>query len=56
MLEHDSFGFIFATTIEKESGFLPVYRVSSVTLFSAHALRGIKNKKPEGYNKIRMLK
>jgi hypothetical protein len=27
MLEHDSFGFIFAETIEKESGFLPFYRV-----------------------------
>jgi hypothetical protein len=31
MLEHDSFGFIFAKAIEKESGFLPFYRVSWVS-------------------------
>jgi hypothetical protein len=32
------------------------YSRKSVTQFSPHALRGIKNKKSGGYYKIRMLK
>jgi hypothetical protein len=36
--------------------FLVPYSRKSVTHFSPHALRGIKNKKSGGYYKIRMLK
>jgi hypothetical protein len=36
--------------------YLVPYSRKSVTRFSPHALRGIKNKKSGGYYKIRMLK